>query len=143
MVPIYAARIEDLGLGDFVQIECTCGHVMLLAPQMLATAGVSPIKRCSTFRAECGAGSATLAGARSCRSGGGRADGACIGWGSSGGRSGTPTCDNMPRLGCTLASLGRGQCGMIDVCLDWELDSTGGTSRARGAVGRQVIESGH
>ena len=27
MVPLYAARIEDLGPGDFVQVECAaCGH---------------------------------------------------------------------------------------------------------------------
>jgi hypothetical protein len=27
MIPLYAARIEDLGPGDFVQVECAgCGH---------------------------------------------------------------------------------------------------------------------
>ena len=39
MVPLYAARIADLGAGDLVQIECTCGHVTLLTA--LATAGVA------------------------------------------------------------------------------------------------------
>lgn len=41
MVPLYAARVGDLGAGDFVQIECTCGHTTLLTAQMLATAGAS------------------------------------------------------------------------------------------------------
>lgn len=41
MVPLYAARIADLGTGDLVQIECVCGHVTLLTAQMLATAGVA------------------------------------------------------------------------------------------------------
>jgi len=42
MVPIYAARIEDLGLGDYVQLECTCGNLTILAPQMLLRLGVKP-----------------------------------------------------------------------------------------------------
>ena len=30
MVPLYAARIEDLGPDDFVRVECiACGHNML------------------------------------------------------------------------------------------------------------------
>ena len=41
MVPLYAARIADLGAGDLVQIECDCGHVTLLTAAMLATAGVA------------------------------------------------------------------------------------------------------
>jgi hypothetical protein len=41
MVPLYAARIADLGTGDIVQIECVCGHVTLLTAQMLATAGAA------------------------------------------------------------------------------------------------------
>ncbi len=41
MVPLYAARIADLGAGDLVQIECACGHVTLLTVPMLATAGVA------------------------------------------------------------------------------------------------------
>jgi hypothetical protein len=36
MVPLYAARIEDLGPGDFVKVECiACGHVELLSPDKL------------------------------------------------------------------------------------------------------------
>jgi len=26
MVPLYAARIADLGPDDFVHVECGCGH---------------------------------------------------------------------------------------------------------------------
>jgi hypothetical protein len=36
-------RIEDLGPGDFVKVECAaCGHAMMLTAAMLATAGVGP-----------------------------------------------------------------------------------------------------
>ena len=56
MVPLYAARIEDLGLDDFVKIDCgACGHTALLvreadrlalcaklAPAFLNRLGVSP-----------------------------------------------------------------------------------------------------
>jgi hypothetical protein len=41
MVPLYAARITDLGAGDLLQIECACGHVTLLTAQMLAAAGAA------------------------------------------------------------------------------------------------------
>jgi hypothetical protein len=42
MTPLYAARVADLGAGDFVQVDCACGHVELLTARMLATAGVAP-----------------------------------------------------------------------------------------------------
>src|SRR6266478_2511475 len=33
MLPLYLARIEDLGLGDFVKVDCAaCPHVALLTP---------------------------------------------------------------------------------------------------------------
>jgi hypothetical protein len=36
MMPLYAARIEDLGLGDFVKVDCAaCHHVALLAQGFL------------------------------------------------------------------------------------------------------------
>ena len=36
MKPVYAARIEDLGLSDFVKVECNaCGHAELLSADML------------------------------------------------------------------------------------------------------------
>jgi hypothetical protein len=40
MVPLYAARIEDLGPGDYVKAECiACGHVELLPPDQLRIKG--------------------------------------------------------------------------------------------------------
>ena len=36
MVPLYAARMEDLGPGDFVKVECiACGHGELIPPSSL------------------------------------------------------------------------------------------------------------
>jgi hypothetical protein len=41
--PLYAARIEDLGPGDFVKVDCAaCHHVALLAPEFLLRLGLSP-----------------------------------------------------------------------------------------------------
>jgi hypothetical protein len=42
MVPLYSARLVDLGPGDLAQFECACGHTMVLTPMMLKTAGVKP-----------------------------------------------------------------------------------------------------
>jgi hypothetical protein len=43
MMPLYAARIEDLGQGDFVKVDCAaCQHVALLAPEFLLRLGLSP-----------------------------------------------------------------------------------------------------
>jgi predicted nucleic-acid-binding Zn-ribbon protein len=40
MKPLYAARIEDLGPGDFVKVECTaCRHTELLSADMLRLSG--------------------------------------------------------------------------------------------------------
>ena len=37
MAQLYLARIEDLGPGDFVKIDCAaCGHTALLTPASLA-----------------------------------------------------------------------------------------------------------
>lgn len=41
MVPLYAARLEDLGEGDLVKLECTCGHTELLTAAMLRKAKVT------------------------------------------------------------------------------------------------------
>jgi hypothetical protein len=36
MVPLYAARVQDLGHGDFLKVECTaCRHVERLSPDKL------------------------------------------------------------------------------------------------------------
>jgi hypothetical protein len=42
-LPLYAARIEDLGHGDLVRVDCAaCHHVALLTPESLLRAGLSP-----------------------------------------------------------------------------------------------------
>jgi len=42
-VPLYAARIEDLGPGDFVKVDCAaCPHTALLAPAFMDRLGLSP-----------------------------------------------------------------------------------------------------
>ena len=42
MLPLYAARIEDLGSGDLVKVDCAaCHHVALLTPEALMKAGLS------------------------------------------------------------------------------------------------------
>ena len=42
MLPLYAARIEDLGQGDFVKVDCAaCHHVALLTPEALLRVGLS------------------------------------------------------------------------------------------------------
>ena len=46
MVPLYAARIEDLGPGDFVKVDCAaCSHTALLTPAFLARLGLEPRHR--------------------------------------------------------------------------------------------------
>jgi len=43
MLPLYAARIEDLGPGDFIKVDCAaCHHVALLTPGALLRVGLSP-----------------------------------------------------------------------------------------------------
>src|SRR5271155_2356100 len=43
MLPLYATRIEDLGIGDFVKIDCAAyHHVALLTPEALLRVGLSP-----------------------------------------------------------------------------------------------------
>jgi hypothetical protein len=43
MLPLYAARISDLGPGDFVKVDCVARHhVALLPPEALLRAGPSP-----------------------------------------------------------------------------------------------------
>ena len=48
MVPLYAARIEDLGPGDFVKVDCAaCDHTALLAPAFFRRAADRGILRLS------------------------------------------------------------------------------------------------
>ena len=43
IAPLYAARIEDLGSGDFVKVDCpACHHVALLTPEALLRVGLIP-----------------------------------------------------------------------------------------------------
>jgi ribosomal protein S27E len=43
MQPLYLARIEDLGQGDFVKVDCAaCHNVALLTPEFLLKLGLSP-----------------------------------------------------------------------------------------------------
>jgi hypothetical protein len=43
MLPLYAARIEDLGPGDFIKVDCAaCHHIALLTPEALLRAGLIP-----------------------------------------------------------------------------------------------------
>jgi ribosomal protein S27E len=43
VVPLYAARIEDLGRSDFVKVDCaSCSHTALLAPDFLSRLGLEP-----------------------------------------------------------------------------------------------------
>jgi ribosomal protein S27E len=43
MLPLYAARIEDLGPGDFVKVDCAaCHHVAVLEPEFLLRLGLNP-----------------------------------------------------------------------------------------------------
>src|SRR5436309_3044239 len=43
MLPLYTARIEDLGQGDFVKVDCAaCHHVALLTPEALLRVGLNP-----------------------------------------------------------------------------------------------------
>jgi hypothetical protein len=43
LLPYAAPCIEDLGLGDFVEVDCAaCHHVALLTPEALLRLGLSP-----------------------------------------------------------------------------------------------------
>ena len=43
MVPLYAARIEDLGPSDLVKVDCgACGHTALLGSASLSRLRLSP-----------------------------------------------------------------------------------------------------
>ncbi|MGA7264407.1 MAG: hypothetical protein WA709_24620 [Stellaceae bacterium] len=43
MLPLSAARIKDLGSGDFLKVDrVACHHVALLTPEALLSAGLNP-----------------------------------------------------------------------------------------------------
>src|SRR5216683_3109997 len=46
MLPLYLARIEDLGRSHFVKVDCAaCHHVALLTPVFLLELGLSPLAK--------------------------------------------------------------------------------------------------
>jgi hypothetical protein len=46
MVPLYAARIEDLEAGDLVKVDCeACRRTALLTPAFLHRLGLSPHRK--------------------------------------------------------------------------------------------------
>jgi hypothetical protein len=52
MLPLYAARIEDLGLGDLLKVDCpACHHVALLTPDALLRVGLSPAAKVLDLKA--------------------------------------------------------------------------------------------
>jgi hypothetical protein len=74
MVPLYAARIEDLGPGDLAKVECAgCGHYELIpASALLRGLRLAPTYLCSICSRDSRAESATRAEGRSSRSNGPR-----------------------------------------------------------------------
>jgi hypothetical protein len=46
MVPLYAARVSDLGPGDCVRVECICGHdAMMPASTLMQGLRLGPDER--------------------------------------------------------------------------------------------------
>ena len=61
MLPLYAARIEDLGPGDLVKVDCAaCYHVALLTPEALLRAGLSTGARSSISKGGCAVGDVSI-----------------------------------------------------------------------------------
>jgi hypothetical protein len=67
MVPLYAARIEDLGPGDLVRVECAaCAHDVLITRSALRRGcGYNRRTGCWIWNRGSAAASATRAGRRS------------------------------------------------------------------------------
>jgi len=72
MVPLYAARVQDLGPDDVAVFKCgACGHTAELPPSaLLRGLGLQPTDRCSIWNGGWYAGYAAPRGGRWCRSGG-------------------------------------------------------------------------
>ena len=64
MIPLYAARIEDLGPRDFAKAECAaCGHDrLILASALHRGLRLRRLPACLISRLGCGAGSAMRGG---------------------------------------------------------------------------------
>lgn len=50
MRALFEARLEHLGPGDLVVVECVCGHEERLTAAMLMTAGVQPYQNVLELR---------------------------------------------------------------------------------------------
>ena len=60
MVPLYAARIEDIGPGDYVRMTCAaCGHDASISPSsLLDEPRLPPGTACSILNNGCAAANA-------------------------------------------------------------------------------------
>ena len=64
MVPLYAARIEDLGPVDFMVVEChSCNNVGLLSVRFLLSLGFPPYTSIKGLQRHTPAAGATASGA--------------------------------------------------------------------------------
>ena len=71
IVPLYAARIADLGPGDFVKIDCgACSHTALVTPAFLSRLGLEQHRKVLDLRDRVRCRVVVLGGGRSCRSSG-------------------------------------------------------------------------
>ena len=71
MVPLHAARIEDLGPSDFVKIDCAaCSHTALLKPAFLARLGLEPRRRVLDLKDRSDVGGVVFEAEPSCPSNG-------------------------------------------------------------------------
>ena len=57
MVPLYAARLPDLGPDDLVVVECACGHLEHVSAAMLAPPVYRFTRRCGDLKRRLNAGS--------------------------------------------------------------------------------------
>jgi hypothetical protein len=69
MRPLYDAQIEDLGPGDFLKVECACGHDLLI-PLGLLQWRLPPSMRVLDLERRSGAENAISAARWCCRSSG-------------------------------------------------------------------------
>ena len=70
MVPLYAARIGNLKLGDLLIIECVCGRTERLTARVFAIAGAYAGNKIMDFAPRLRCRGATIGERRLCRSGG-------------------------------------------------------------------------
>lgn len=72
MRPLYLARIEDLGRGDLVKVDCAaCHHVALLTSEFFLRLGLSPTAKVLDLKTRVRCRGAVQGGKPSCRLSGG------------------------------------------------------------------------